>query len=321
MRYVIYGAGGIGAGIGGQLALHGRSVHLIARGSHLEHLQRDGLCLRTPDGEHRLRLPCSPSPAEVGLREGDVVLLAMKSQDTAAALVDLRRAVDFDLPVVCAQNGVANERAASRLFDTVLGMLVWMPTSFLEPGVVSVHGAPKRGVLDTGLHPRGVDALVERLCGDLEAAGFSARPDPDVMRLKVGKLLLNLGNAVQALCGLEADARPLTKELGREGRACLEAAGIDFLAPRELLAHCDRGADVAPIEGDPRLGGSTWQSLVRGRGSIETDYLNGEIVLLGRLHGVPTPLNARVQALARAAALAKRPPGALSPADILEGAR
>ncbi len=46
------------------------------------------------------------------------------------------------------------------------------------------------------------------------------------------------------------------------------------------------------IAGVPRPGGSSWQSLAKGSGTIEADYLNGEIVLLGRLHGVPTPVNA-----------------------------
>jgi 2-dehydropantoate 2-reductase len=48
-----------------------------------------------------------------------------------------------------------------------------------------------------------------------------------------------------------------------------------------------------------RGGGSSWQSLARGAGRIETDFLNGEVVLLGRLYGVATPVNARLQSLAR----------------------
>ena len=43
------------------------------------------------------------------------------------------------------------------------------------------------------------------MCAELRAAGFESDPDPSVMRLKYGKLLTNLGNAVQALCGLEQD--------------------------------------------------------------------------------------------------------------------
>ena len=58
-----------------------------------------------------------------------------------------------------------------------------------------------------------------------------------------------------------------------------------------------------------RPGASSWQSLARGTGSIEADYLNGEIVLLGRLHGVATPVNAALQRLAnhgRARAVGRR---------------
>jgi 2-dehydropantoate 2-reductase len=56
---------------------------------------------------------------------------------------------------------------------------------------------------------------------------------------------------------------------------------------------------MSPIEGVVRAGSSSQQSLMRGTGSIETDYLNGEIVLLGRLHGVPTPVNAALCVAAR----------------------
>jgi ketopantoate reductase len=43
---------------------------------------------------------------------------------------------------------------------------------------------------------------------------------------------------------------------------------------------------------------STGQSLRRGT-TIETDFLNGEIVLLGRLHGIPTPVNIDIQRRAK----------------------
>jgi len=74
----------------------------------------------------------------------------------------------------------------------------------------------------------------------------------------------------------------------------------------------------APIEGRMHQGGSGWQSVVRGAGSIETDYLNGEIVLLGRRLGVPTPLNQVVQGLARETVNAGREPGWLTAGQVLE---
>jgi len=68
-----------------------------------------------------------------------------------------------------------------------------------------------------------------------------------------------------------------------------------------------------------RSGGSSTQSLARGTGSIETDWLNGEVVLLGRLHGVPTPANAFLTALGARLARDGLRPGAVTPEEIAEG--
>ena len=74
--------------------------------------------------------------------------------------------------------------------------------------------------------------------------------------------------------------------------------------------------NIRPVAGAEPGGSSSWQSLSRGTGSIEADYLNGEIVLLGRLHGVPTPVNEALQRLANAFARQGRRPGSLAPAEL-----
>jgi 2-dehydropantoate 2-reductase len=153
MRYVIYGAGAIGGGIGGKLKKAGREVVLIARGAHLETLQRDGLTLRTPEGSSTTKVQAVGHPSEIDWRGDEVVVLTMKSQDTQTALEALRDAAG-DVPVVCAQNGVANERMAARMFSRVYGTVVWMPATHLTPGEVIVHSGPKAGLLDTGRYPR-----------------------------------------------------------------------------------------------------------------------------------------------------------------------
>ena len=71
-----------------------------------------------------------------------------------------------------------------------------------------------------------------------------------------------------------------------------------------------------PIPGSDRVGSSTAQSLARSTGSIETDYLNGEIVLLGRLHGVPTPVNAYFSSLAQRMLGEKLKPRTISAAEV-----
>ncbi len=70
------------------------------------------------------------------------------------------------------------------------------------------------------------------------------------------------------------------------------------------------------MNGVTRRGGSSWQSLERGTGNIEADYLNGEIVLLGRMHGIPTPVNALLQELANRLARERRPAGSVPVEEI-----
>lgn len=315
MRYVIYGAGAIGGSIGARLFQARREVVLIARGPHLAAVRDRGLTLRTPEGEATHRIPAAGHPSEIDWCDGDIVLLTVKSQDTQAALRDLRDAAG-DVPIVCAQNGVANERLALRLFPRVHGMVVVMPSTHLEPGVVVMHSGTPGGMLDLGRYPQGVDATAEAVAADITQAGFICRADPEIMRLKYAKLLTNLMNTVQALCGLDVAAGDIVRGVRAEAMACYKAAGIDWASPDEFSERL-RGVIGRQVDGAERSGGSTWQSLMRGAGALETDYLNGEISLMGALHGIPTPYNRMLQEAAAEAARLGRKPGSYTVEELL----
>jgi len=316
LRYIIYGAGAVGGSIGSRLFEAGHDVVLIARGPHLEAIQRDGLRVRTSDREIVSRIPAAGSPSEIDWRGDETVLLTVKSQDTAAALDELLAAAG-DVAVVCAQNGVANERHALRLLSRVHAMMVMLPATHLAPGEVVMNAAPVGGILDIGCYPTGTDSICEEVAGGLTEAGFDARADPNVMRLKYGKLLENLANAVQALCGLKGVAGELVRAVRAEGTAALTAAGVDFATESEMdQRRAESAMKLRPIEGQGR-GGSTWQSLARRAGSVETDYLNGEIALLGALHGVHTPYNRLLQRLTAEAARQRRPPGSYTVDELM----
>jgi 2-dehydropantoate 2-reductase len=115
----------------------------------------------------------------------------------------------------------------------------------------------------------------------------------------------NLGNAVEIVVqggGHAGETALLARE---EAVTVFAAAGIE---PADVRF----GGGMRPVGGRPRLGGSTFQSLHRRAGSVEVDYLNGEIVLLGRRHGVPTPVNALLQRLANQMAREKLAPGLMT---------
>ncbi|HEX6417269.1 MAG TPA: 2-dehydropantoate 2-reductase [Acidimicrobiales bacterium] len=317
VRIVVLGAGAVGGLIGGRLAGAGHDVTLVARGQHLRAMQRRGLTLRSPDGAATVPVRAVGSPAEADLADGDVVVLAVKSQDTGEAVAALARVAPPGVAVVCAQNGVANERVALRAFPRVYGMVVMLPATHLEPGTVEAWCSPVTGLLDLGRFPAGVDATAEALAGALRGATFRAEARPDIMRWKYRKLLLNLANAVEAVAAADGGHDALVARAVAEGEAVLRAAGIDCASAEEDAARRRELPRIRPIAGRRRQGGSSWQSLARGLGSIETDYLNGEIVLLGRLHGVPTPTNELLQRLARQVATERRPPGSVPSGEIL----
>ncbi|WP_422738298.1 ketopantoate reductase family protein [Micromonospora sp. WMMD729] len=308
MRYVIIGAGAVGGTIGVRLAQADRDVTLVARGAHLDAIRERGLTLRQPDGDVTARLAAVDGPGDRPLPADTVLVLTVKSQDTEAALAAWVDApvvgggtAGERLPLVTAQNGVANERAALRLFADVHPVCVWLPATHLEPGVVVANGYPHPGMLHIGRYPGGADDTDRAIAADLTAAGFVAPVRADVLRWKYGKLLSNLGNGLQALLG-EDIPDGLAERVRAEGVAALAAAGIPYTSPEEERAERGDLVQQRPVGGADRSGGSTWQSLARGTGATEVDHLNGEVALLGRLHGVPTPANVAVQRAVRQAA-------------------
>jgi 2-dehydropantoate 2-reductase len=317
VRYVVVGAGAVGGTIGALLHRAGSPVRLVARGEHLAALRRDGLELRTPTWSERIEVDVSDEPGDCSGADV-VVVLAVKSQDTAAAL-DVVVAAGATA-VVCAQNGVANEAAALRRIPDVYGMCVMLPATHLEPGVVECNGHPVPGILDVGRFPAGVDDTAAAIARDLEAAEFRSRPDPAIMRLKYRKLVMNLANALEAACGADVRTREGADLMARavsEAETCFAAAGIDCASAEEDTMRRD-GFGLKPVGGARRGGGSSWQSLARGAGSIEADHLNGEIVLLGRLHGVATPVNELLQRTANRLARERRPPGSMRVAELAD---
>lgn len=322
MHYVIIGAGAVGGTIGVRLSLAGHEVTLVARGAHLAAIRERGLTLRAPDGDVTARCPAVDGPDDRPLPADTVLVLTVKSQDTEAAL---QRWVDAPvagggtagqrLPLFTAQNGVGNERTALRYVDRVHPVCVWLPATHLEPGVVVANGHPHPGMLHLGRYPSGSDDTTRRVAADLTGAGFVAPVRDDVMRWKYGKLLRNLGNGLDALLGRDVPA-PLARSIVEEGEAVLAAAGTAHTGTAEEQAERGDLVRHVPVHGQERSGGSTWQSLARGAGSTEVDHLNGEIVLLGRLHGVPTPVNAAVQRAVRRAVRERIPAGGYALAEL-----
>lgn len=319
MRFIVYGVGAIGGTIAASLVLAGHEVVGVARGRMLDAIRASGLRFRTPLIDERVQFECVGSPAEIAFRDDDAILLTMKSQDTHGALEALAAAGVDRQAIVCGQNGVANERAALRHFPNVYGMTVMCPGTYIEPGDVLCHARPKRGMFDLGRYPRGRDDVAEAIAAALISAEFAAWVFDDVMLSKYGKLIENQGNIVRAALGYGTDTGPFDSVLRGEARTVLTAAGIAWMEIGGKDSRRRGVMEMGEIAGGTRGGDSSSQSLLRGTGSLETDYLNGEIALLGRLHGVPTPASDFACRLARRILRDGLKPGDVTPDELARG--
>lgn len=298
MRIIVIGVGAIGGVLAAALTRSGQDVIGVARGEMLSAITENGLRFLSPDYNETIRFPCVGSIADIDFRPDDAILICVKGQHTDDVLHDLRAAGVEQQPVFCTQNGIANEEKALRFFPNVHGMTVMIPAGYTVPGQVAVYATPCFGLLDIGRFPDGTDDDDTAMARALEAANFHCLTDRDVMASKRGKMLNNLNNILGAALGKDADVSPWREAMHKEALAAYAAAGMRWREIGTATPARRQHAQIKPVEGAPPYNGSTYQSLLRGTGNMETDLLNGEIVFLGRRYGVPTPVNAGMCALA-----------------------
>jgi 2-dehydropantoate 2-reductase len=308
----IAGAGSIGCFVGGMLALAGREVALLARPRVIREIEANGLSLSSFEGLERQiaasRLTLSEDPAIFG-RAG-VVLVTVKSPDTAEIADLIARHAPADAVIVSLQNGVSNvadlrERLPGR---RVLGGMV--PFNVIAPGEGRVHRATSGDIV--------VEQDDAGTADLLSVPGLKMRATGNIAGVQWGKLLLNLNNAINALSDL-----PLRRQLAQrswrrlfadqiaEGLAAMAAEGIKPVSstpiPSGWMPHLLRLPDAlfAALLGgtmkiDPEARSSMWEDLQRRR-RTEIDYLQGVITAIADRHALQAPLSRRIVALIKSA--------------------
>ena len=167
-----------------------------------------------------------------------------------------------------------------------------------------------------GRFPEGLDDLTGEVEAALAQASFGAWANPRIMDAKGAKLLGNLGNAMGAITDGQGDSKAFMAAVREEAEACLTAAGIPYESRESFDARMKQSRGTNELPPGVRNLGSTWQSLMRGTGDVEADYLNGEIARLGRIHGIPTPHNELLQELSSAMAKRGERPGRYTTQDL-----
>ena len=321
--------------MGAVLARAGIPTVLVARGRHAEVLASAGITLRTPDGTFRRAVTTASQAEQVHLTDRDVLVFTTKTQQLDAALQEwadqpvhgpdgVVGTAGEQLPAMTALNGVAAEEKALRYFRRVFGICVWLPALHLEPGEVIARSWPVVGQFHIARWPAPINTqadadLLTGLLDTWSAAGITVRIPDDVAPWKYNKLLSNLGNAVGALSAEGAETSEVLAAVRGEGENVLRHEGIEFVSFEISTAVRADGPTIRPVPGwNARSSNSTWQSLSRNTGNVETDFFNGEIVRLAHRHGITAPLNAALARAARAAVRNGLGPGAYSAAQLAE---
>ena len=309
LRVLCYGAGAVGSFLAARLSLAGVEVTLYGRAPAVEALRHTGLAVGSEAGTFVALVRPAARLAEIG-PPPDLVLLAVKAYDTAAALPDLARLAEMGATICTMQNGVGNEEALIAALGAarVLSGAITLSVSVPEPGLVVQHtgtGGVAFAPVPGGPAPATALSLFD--AAGLPAVGIAAHRD-----LKWSKLLLNLlANAQAAI--LDADAATVAGDpalFAVERRAFLEALRVMRHIPARPVAL--PGYDVpqlaramrlpAPVAWRllrGRIGGGRGEKrpslaldLARGRDRSEVDWLNGAVMQAAAAHGLAAPVNA-----------------------------
>jgi 2-dehydropantoate 2-reductase len=284
----------------------------VARQRVIGEIRDNGLRLTNFDGSEQ-RLPANQftlSDDPSILDEAGVVLVTVKSADTAEIADILARHAPRDAVIVSLQNGVGNvavlrERLPGR---KVLGGMV--PFNVISPGDGRFHRSTSGDIV--------VEQDDGATAASLSVPGLSIRPTDNIEGVQWGKLIVNLNNALNALADI-----PLRRQLAQrqwrrlfadqmaEGLAAIRADGIKPVSPTPipsgwmppLLRLPDAIFEVLlgrTMKIDPEARSSMWEDLQRGR-RTEIDYLQGVVTEIADRHGLAAPLSRRIVVLVRRA--------------------
>jgi 2-dehydropantoate 2-reductase len=323
----VAGAGSIGCFVGGMSAAAGGNVALLARPRVIDEIERHGLRLTSFDGFDRTiastRFGLSEDPAVLG--DAGVVLVTVKSADTAAIADIVACHAPDDAVIISLQNGVGNvavlrERLPGR--RVLAGMV---PFNVIAAGEGRFHRATSGDIV--------IEQDAAATAARLSVPGLTMRATENIAGVQWGKLLVNLNNALNALAGLplrrqlaQRSWRRLLADQMAEGLAAIRAEHIRPVSPTPIPSNWTPALLRLPdavfeillgrtMKIDPEARSSMSEDLQRGR-RTEIDYLQGVIVEIADRHGLAVPLSRRIVALIkRAEAEGKGSPG-LTPDQI-----
>jgi len=290
MKIAILGAGAMGSLYGGPLSVK-NDVYLIdVWKEHVDNINKNGLKIKVKDEDKIYRPKAVTSAAEVG--KADLVIIFVKSVNTAAALEDGSALFGPDTLALTLQNGYGNDEDILPYVkkENLLIGATASGATVLGPGYVFQAGI---GPTNIGVRKDGCIEKAQIIVDVLNEAGIETYKHDNVLAAIWQKLMVNVGiNGVSALLGTRngflAESKPAyacAYELVKEGCAVAKAEGFELNAEEICEKYYIQGAKVV---GHNRC--SMLQDTDKKR-KTEVERINGAISAMGRKHGIATPYN------------------------------
>jgi 2-dehydropantoate 2-reductase len=309
LRIGVFGAGAIGCYVGGRLAAAGADVVFVGRDKLGAEIAKHGLTTTDLDGSAvgvpKGSVAFETNPAALGDR--DVVLVCVKSAQTAETAVRLAAVLRPQSILVSMQNGVRNADVLREHAPKLSSLGGIVGFNVVSKG----DGNFRRATSGPLVIEASADSRVRDLARALSDCGFEVEVAKDIRAMQWSKLVMNLNNAVSALSDAPTKQIVLTPGYRRcvavivaEALGVMRAAKIRpkrigplpvhvFPYALRLPTPLIRVVARAQLKIDPEARSSMWEDLSRGR-TTEVDYLNGEIVRLAKSIGKGAPINQRV---------------------------
>lgn len=295
MKIGIIGTGGVGGYFGGKLAKAGFDVMFLARGEHLKAIQRNGLTIKSIQGDFAV-YPVKATDRIDIMGLADLVILGVKAWQVRDLSKDLSSILRRETVVLPLQNGVlaVDELKVNIRKENLVGGLCRIISKIESPGVIH-HSGLEPSILFGELNNVKTDRT-NRIKAVFDKAGIDSTISDDIAS-DVWKKFIAI--CVSGLLAVTKTTYGELRELQETRQLMIELLSEIYRVSQQMGIRM--GPDIVPeivsvIDSYPY--GST-SSLTRdvweGKPS-EIEYQNGTVVRLGQKFGVATPVNRFVYA-------------------------
>ena len=302
---VIYGAGAIGATIGGWISPHYEKIYLLTRGENARVMKTKGLVMYENSLENKQVISVNVIEDLNELKKIDVVIIAVKNYDLEDVAKDIHSKLGDNPIIICLQNGVENQKILPKYFTKIMYGVIIISAWIDGPGV---FGHALKGYVIIGTQNNAFQSEM-KLIKDIFSPWFKFRISKKIQDAIHTKLISNLSNSIFTLINTTELKKDSLSKLTQiyfktleEGILIVEAANfqehkIPGLLPWSVIrkASLDASGESSSMIltriGNIGPNSMKQDMVIRQKSQSELQHLNGYIIHLAESFNIKTPYN------------------------------